>query len=420
MFPRLLPVVVVLAMSALSVSALSIGLMPHEPRLWRASIALVALGALTPLIYAVNARIVPVFSRRNWQTPRLLALAMLVASLSGWTTFAGRAGAHSALELAGALFALAGALLFVTSLVHLFRSPVASPVPPPLPYPGHEAIDRIAIRFTRASGTYLLLGTTLGVVLNVWSLPSGRWELVWAHALLLGWFVQMVSGVIYHVLARWTGHRWRHPRLIGLHWQANALALPLMLVALAIDHRWLLALAGSLQATALLLFIYNALPMVAGLPPLSRVPLTAAFLLLGLGVLIGASFALDPVNHVRLRFSHGVVNMLGFGGLLISGCGYYLFPRFAGQPLRWPRIAAVQVALQFSGAMTLAVALWWYMRGGEHANAFALYGGAATAIAILLFIGTIAATFACSRRNTTVSPIRITPPLAVRRTTHQS
>jgi hypothetical protein len=410
MFPRLLPATAVLAIIALAVSALAIGLMPHEPRLWGAAIALVTLGTLTPMIFAVNVRIVPVFSRRAWRSSRPLAAALISANAGAWFVFAGRATGTTTVELFGAALALGGGVLFVASLAMLFRSPVTAPMGPPLPYPNHAAIDRIATRFTRLGGVYLLLGLLTGVLLIVWTPTHGRWELVWAHALLLGWLLHMAAGVLYHVLARWTDRRWRHPRLIALHWRLTALGLPLMLVALMLDSRWLFAVGGTLQATALLIFVWHALPLVQGLPMVSRVALSAALVLLGCGVLLGASFALDPVNHVRLRFSHGVINLLGFAGLLISGAGYYLFPRFAGQALRWPRLAAVQVALQLSGVLVLAGALWWYMRGGVHAKALILYGGVATGLGVALFAIVIGATFARRAHGATVTTLRVSPP----------
>jgi hypothetical protein len=44
---------------------------------------------------------------------------------------------------------------------------------------------------------------------------------------------------------------------------------------------------------------------------------------------------------------------------LISGAGYYLVPRFAGQPLRWPRLATAQLSALVIGVVLAAVALAW-------------------------------------------------------------
>lgn len=411
MFPRLVPVATVSAALAFAVAAGSLALMPERPRLWSAVVALVVLGAITPAIYAVNIRIVPVFSSRVWQSARALAATIVLAMIGGWLTFLGRAGRVEWLETIGSLAAFAAGLLFIGSIIRLFRSSVTSPVAPPLPYPEQAEVDRIGVRFTRIAGMYLILGLALGVLLRWWSPADGRWELVWAHSLLLGWFVNMASGVSYHVLTRWTSRRWRHPRLISVHLRIIHIALPLMLIALALDHRWLLAAGGVLQAVGLLLYAWNVLPLFGGLPSLSRIGMTAAVIFLILGVLIGASFALDPVNHVRLRFTHATINLFGFAALLVAGAGYYLFPRFAGQPLRWPRLAAAQLATQISGVVVLATALWWYMRGGDYADTFVMLGGLMTMAGLLGFTTILAGTFFAKRRpgGGTVSSIQVKP-----------
>lgn len=411
MFPRLLPLTLVTAGSSFSVAAWAVGRMPDRPELWKAAVALVVLGAITPLIYAVNVRIVPVFSRRTWRTPRLLAAALVLAPVGAWLTFAGRAGAYRALAAVGSGLALVAGLLFIASLFLLFRAPTSNSPAPPQPYPEHAAIDRVATHFTRLSGVYLLVGLSLGFVLALWTPSHGRWELVWAHAMLLGWFLYMASGVSYHVLARWTGCRWRHPRLIALHLRLTLVALPLMLTALALDSRRLLAVGGSLQAVALLLFVWNVLPMLKPLPAPTRWGITCAVIFLAIGVLIGASFAMDPVNHTRLRYSHAVINLFGFAGLLVSGVGYYLFPRFAGQVLPWPRLALAQVALQAAGVAALAFGLWWQVRSGAHAEAVLQVAAMMVWLGLLTFAVQIGATFYLKRQAGTVARMQPLPPL---------
>jgi hypothetical protein len=221
----------------------------------------------------------------------------------------------------------------------------------------------------------------------------------------------MASGVCYHVLARWTGRRWRHPRLIALHLRLTVVALPLMLTALALDNRWLLAIGGSLQAAALLLFAWNVLPMLGPLPAPSRWGITCAVVFLAIGVLIGASFAMDPVNHTRLRYSHAVINLFGFAGLLVSGAGYYLFPRFAGQVLSWPRVALAQVALQAAGVVALAFGLWWQVRNGAHADAILAGAAGVVWLGLMTFAVQIGATFLRPRQAGTMARMQPLPQL---------
>jgi hypothetical protein len=221
----------------------------------------------------------------------------------------------------------------------------------------------------------------------------------------------MASGVSYHVFARWTGQRWRHPRLISLHLQLTLVALPLMLTALALDSRWLLAVGGSLQAAALLIYVWNVLPMVSPLPAPSRWSITCALIFLATGVLIGASFAMDPVNHVRLRYSHATLNLFGFAGLLVAGAGYYLFPRFAGQALPWPRLALAQIVGQAAGVLSLATALWWYMRGGVHSDTLVLSSALIIWLGFVAFAFQLVVTFYRKRQAGTVTRMQPLPTM---------
>lgn len=406
---QLVPALLVSALLAFAVSASSMALVLDRPRLWSAAVALIVLGGITPMIYAVNIRIVPVFSRRVWQRFALLRAGVILGAGGGWLVYLGRALPQQAVEVAGHGAALAGGLLFFASIMLLFRSPVTTSHAPPLPHPEQAGVDRIAINFTRMATIYLLLGLTVGLVVSMWTPERGRWDLVWAHLLLLGWFLSMASGVAYHVLSRWTGTRWRSPRLIRWHFIVVAVGLPFMVVALAADLRWLLAVAGSLQTVALLLFIWNVVPLANRLPAISRFSILAAASFLAVGVLLGASVAIDPANHVRLRFSHAQVNLLGWAGLLICGMGYYLFPRLAGHPLPWPRLARVQVALHVLGVLVGASAWWWYLAVDTGAGVFIRAGGLLVGLSFSIFAAIVAATFQRSGVAVTTTAVSLSP-----------
>lgn len=408
---RLIPLAVVLAILAFAVAAGSIALVPDRFSLWNASLALVVLGGITPLIYSVNARIVPVFSRREWQSTNMMYLAIIAAVASGWLLYFGRGTGRDTLALAGSWTALAGGLLFTASIIRLFRSPVTAATAPPLPFPEQAPVDRVATRFTRLAGIFLLIGLVIGVALHYWTPSRGRWDLVWAHTMLVGWFLTMASGVAYHVLARWTGKNWKSVRRIETHFYVAALSLPAMLVALALNMRWLFAIAGTLQMSALILFVVNIVPLARVLPRTSRYAVIAAGIFLSLGVSLGASVAMDPTNHVNLRFTHASINLFGWAGLLVCGVGYYLFPRFAGQPLAWPRLALIQVPIQVAGVVIGATGWWWYLAVNTGAKPVLQIGGALTALGLLLFALIMARTFAASAGQTvsTVDIQRRTP-----------
>src|SRR5687768_11416699 len=67
---------------ALAVAAVAAGLSPEYPSWWSAAVHLAILGGIALMIYAVNIRIVPVFARRRWRSPRLL-VAQVVAGGAG-------------------------------------------------------------------------------------------------------------------------------------------------------------------------------------------------------------------------------------------------------------------------------------------------------------------------------------------------
>lgn len=408
MFPRLVPLTALTAALAFTVAAACSAFVPERPALWSAIVALVVLGAITPMILAVNVRIVPVFSRRAWQQPPMLAATLVLAIAGGWTTFLGRAVPLGWLETMGAVIALSAGLCFMTSIMRLFRSEPVTQVGPPLPHPEQAIADKAGVGFTRQAGMYLIVGLAVGLMLRFWTPDRGRWELVWAHALLLGWFLNMASGVSYHTLSRWTGRPWRSPRMIMLHLRVTTLALPLMIVALATGWPTLFAVGGVLQATMLLLFVANVAPMMLGLPLVSRIGTLAACTALSSGVLLGAWFALEPTAGYRLRIAHASINLFGFAGLLVAGVGYYLFPRFVGQALRWPRLAIAQVAAQITGVVVLALGWWWYQRGGDGGTVVIMVGGLTTTAALMLFATILAATFRKKVRGT-VSAVSLRP-----------
>lgn len=390
---RFVPMTVLAATLAFAVAAASMAFVLDEPRLWSASVALVVLGGITPMIYAVNARIVPVFSGRDWQSHNLIFGAMGSGIAGAWLTYLGRASGDDLIEQIGALAALAGGVLFLISVVLLFRSPRTERPTPPVPFPEQTAVDRIGTYFMRLASFYLLMGLSIGVMLTFWIPPRGRWDLVWAHAMLVGWFMSMASGVLYHVLPRWTGERWRRPRLIRVHLLTVLFGLPFMVLALAINHRWLFAVAGTLQAVALLLLIWNVIPLARRLPSHSRVGVVGAGCFLAIGVLLGASVAMDPVNHVNLRFTHAQANLFGWGALLVCGVGYYLFPRFTGRPLRWPLLATAQMVLLIAGVLLSATAWWWYLAVDRAAEPLTMAGALTIAASLLTYGVVLGATF---------------------------
>jgi hypothetical protein len=362
---HLVPATILAATLAFAVAALTAGLVPYRGWWWNPAVRLAVVGGITPMIYAVNIRIVPVFSRRNWRSETLLRAQIILTVAGAWLLFFGGTERNRDVVTTGVLLAWVGGVLFLVNTFALFRQePLKNRPAPPLPYPEHRAIDKIATRFTSLSGLFVLLGLSIGVYVQLWPPRTGRWDLVWAHTMLVGFFLSMVSGVCYHVLARWTGHRWQSLRLIQIHFYVTLIALPLMLIALATNDQTLFSYAGPIQGLALWLFLWNIAPMVWRMTGPTRIALVLAIAALLAGVFLGAMFAGHPVVGVHYRIVHADLNLFGWTGLLISGVAYYLVPRFFGRPLRWPRLAAIQVGLLAAGITASALAWTWRIEKG--------------------------------------------------------
>jgi hypothetical protein len=139
-----------------------------------------------------------------------------------------------------------------------------------------------------------------------------------------------------------------------LHVWHAVFGLPPMLVALALDWPLVFAVASALRAVALRVFLTAIRPMLHGLSgPTLAVFIPAAVMLVTGGVL-ALAFAIDPGAAARLCQVHAEISLFGWAGLLGSGVCSYLFPRFAGWPLRWPRLAWLQVVVLRNGVVLAA------------------------------------------------------------------
>jgi hypothetical protein len=404
---HLVPAAILAATLAFAVAAFTAGLTPSRPAWWNPAVKLTVVGGIVPMIYAVNIRIVPVFSRRNWKSEAWLRAQLLTTIAGAWLLFFGGIERSRDVITGGHALAFAGALLFLVNTALLFRQePLQNRPAPPLPYPEHRAVDRIAIKFTRLSGVFVLIGLGIGLYVQIWPPQTGRWDLVWAHTLLVGFFLSMVSGVCYHVLARWTGHKWRSLRAIQVHYYVTLIALPLMLIALATNRDGLFSFAGPVQGLALWLFLWNIAPMIWRMSGPTRPALVLAITSLVVGVFLGAWFSGHPVIGVHYRIVHAELNIFGWTGLLISGIAYYLVPRFFGRPLRWPRLATAQIWLLATGMIASALAWTWRIEQGGSSEIIAVAQGV-IAFSFLLLGVIVSGTLAFNKSGQTISAVPI-------------
>jgi hypothetical protein len=386
---------------ALTVAAATAAMAALHPAWQPAAVALAVLGGLTPMIFAVTIRVVPDFSRRQWRSEWALRLQVALMIAGAWTLSVGRLRVDDALVLAGSLLALAGGVAATINTLRLFRQPASATMPAPPADPTQAAADRVARPFTRLAGVYLLFGLAVGVGTAVWRPPVGRWDLVWAHALLVGYVLSMASGICYHVLGRWTGRCWPWIMPLRIHLWLVAVGLPVMIAALAFGNTPLFAIAGPLEAAAILLFLVNTAPMLPWLPTPARPAFMTAWAILAVGVTLGGAFALDPALGARLRMTHAELNLFGWAGLLVSGAAYFLAPRFAGKPLRWPRLARLQIGALGGGVILGAASDAWRLLGGGPTWP-AMAGQVLAALGFLALAVVICGTFFGKRAGQTI------------------
>lgn len=380
---------------AMAAALVGTGASAGNPEWWPASVALAILGGVAIMIYGINIHSVPAHSGRTWASLNLV-VAQVVSGVAGaWLVFFGRGFRIDAMDRAGHLLATIGAVLFMTNLAMLFRQP-GPPRPPKVPARERSTIqrvDRLAIPFTITSGLMVMAGTALGLLLTWWRPGSGRWDLVWAHVMLLGFFFPMASGTSYHMLSRWTGIPWRSIRLVQVHLYAYLVSFPLMVIALAGDIEWMFLIGGPLMAVAMLAWAANVVPMALRLSGPVRWGILLAIVFLTAGVTFGVMFAIDPGTGPRLRGTHVAANLYGFAGLLISGFGYAYVTRLSGNDgLRWPGLAIVQLLVLGVG-VTGSMVLMGMRMYGEAGTAAVFVWNVIAGIGMALFAIQVAGTF---------------------------
>ncbi|MBI5101710.1 MAG: hypothetical protein HZB33_07760 [Nitrospirae bacterium] len=62
---------------------------------------------------------------------------------------------------------------------------------------------------------------------------------------------------------------------------------------------------------------------------------------LGISSILGIAMLADP-SLMALKFVHSHLNLLGWVSMMIYGVGYHILPKFAGRPLKYPKIGELQ------------------------------------------------------------------------------
>lgn len=106
----------------------------------------------------------------------------------------------------------------------------------------------MGLNFIRIAVIYLVIGTSLGIVMGI----SQRFTLVpvHAHVLLLGWATLAIAGVVYQLYPMAA-----NTRLARIHFWLHNLGLPVFMVALALllsGHESMMPLVGIAALVVLL------------------------------------------------------------------------------------------------------------------------------------------------------------------------
>lgn len=344
-------VAVTAAPLAMGVALLLAGYSQTNGAWWTAAVQLAVLGGITIMIYGVNVQALPAHSGKNWRHPQLVALQVGAGIVGAWMLAFGYGYRIDGWIRLGNMLAFTGAVLFLVNLMLLFTQPGERP--PKIPWDDRthqQKVDRLAIPFTMISGLVVVIGTALGIALDYWTPEQGRWELVWAHLMLLGFFFAMASGTSYHMLGRWANREYTSLRLMQVHVLAFLIGLPAMTIALGWDIDWLFRVGAVSMAVAMISWAVNILPVVWAMSPAVSIGITLALTFMAVGIAFGVAFAINEGLGPRLRTTHVVANLFGFAGLLISGFGYRYVPQLAEvSEMRWPSLKIPQIALMAAG-----------------------------------------------------------------------
>ncbi|TAN38603.1 MAG: hypothetical protein EPN25_13385 [Nitrospirae bacterium] len=112
---------------------------------------------------------------------------------------------------------------------------------------------------------------------------------------------------------------------------------------------------------------------------------------LGISAFVGVAMLWDQ-SLMSLKFVHSHLNMLGWVSMMIYGVGYHILPKFAGKPLKYPKIGELQFWVANIGliGMLLFYTMNVYNPSQMNVNATVLFGGMEVFSIILFFYNMLA------------------------------
>jgi hypothetical protein len=131
-------------------------------------------------------------------------------------------------------------------------------------------MDRINVWFVRASLTYLLVGTFLGILVAAHPGLLPRFRNAHVHLNLAGFMAMMIFGVGHHIFPRFSGRPLYSRRLVTATFWLGNLGVPGLALGFVIGDSILVAVFGAILFLAVAAFVINLLctfatPASAGL-----------------------------------------------------------------------------------------------------------------------------------------------------------
>src|SRR3989338_5512845 len=172
-----------------------------------ATVHALLLGFATMLVFGVNYHIIPMFSGRDFYSPKLAYLHLVMANLGIIGFVSPLLASHYPVEIntlakiSAIIFGLS-IFVFIYNMMRTFMSPVSKePIPNPFGE-GDKAADKMAIRFTAISIVYLVIGCPLGIFFLLRPDYIPYLMPVHVHINLIGFITIMIFGVSYHMFPR--------------------------------------------------------------------------------------------------------------------------------------------------------------------------------------------------------------------------
>ncbi|OGQ12239.1 MAG: hypothetical protein A3A85_05970 [Deltaproteobacteria bacterium RIFCSPLOWO2_01_FULL_42_9] len=233
-----------------------------------ATVHALLLGFATMLVFGVNYHIIPMFSGRDFYSPKLAYLHLVMANLGIIGFVSPLLASHYPVEIntlakiSAIIFGLS-IFVFIYNMMRTFMSPVSKePIPNPFGE-GDKAADKMAIRFTAISIVYLVIGCPLGIffLLRPDYIPYLR--PVHVHINLIGFITIMIFGVSYHMFPRFTGRPLYNVQMASIQfWLANVGLIGMALCWWFFEAGDVVRRAGfltfaAIEGVAAVLYIYN-------------------------------------------------------------------------------------------------------------------------------------------------------------------